>query len=737
MTRFGLFLFFACSIGQLKAQISHEGQPLWRDQSPASLTIPEPDLEALQREDAVTDLHKEVPWRFGVEHSVRWNPSHAGSWTREQGHKVWRLGIQAPGATGLSIRFATFHVPKGGKLFIIDTQHGNFIGALDHRNMKDWGGLATGLLATDEIIVEYHQPEDLDANPILEIDQVVRGYRALSGWPFQDRGPFGNSGACNVNVNCPEGAAWATEKRAVALIVQGGFSVCTGALVNNTANDGTPYFLTANHCLGNPTMWVYYFNHEAANCVGNNGPTNQSISGGTLLTNSNQSDFALIELSESPPANFNVQYAGWDASGEIPSNTVGIHHPSGDVKKICFDNDSPSQQQAAGAAVWYLDQWELGVTEGGSSGSPLFNQDHRIIGQLYGGFAACAGGSENNGEADWYGRFGASWDLGLSTYLDPLDLGVQVWDGYPDAPVTFDNDAGIQVPNPPLPTLCQADDMVLEVVVTNTGNNTLTSCMVEMTINGSPAIEQVWAGSLEPQEEAVLTLPPFSPAPGDNEILIEIVSPNGVSDDNPSNNLIVIEFEVFEGPTYAFTLDLTLDDYGSETTWSVYTFGQTFYEGGPYMDGLNGTQVTETFCLAEGCYNFKIQDSAGDGICCGFGSGSFELKDPNGQTIGAGADFGSSETIQFCADESLNLWEAHAEPLRIFPNPASDQFVIDCPSGDGQLQAVDAMGRTVQSFNIQARQTQMDVSAWANGVYLLVWQGANHTVSTRRVLVAH
>ena len=73
------------------------------------------------------------------------------------------------------------------------------------------------------------------------------------------------------------------EKKAVALIVNGGFAACTGSLINNTANDGTPYFLTANHCLGNPNTWTYYFNHESSTCSGSTGPTNNSISGGALL----------------------------------------------------------------------------------------------------------------------------------------------------------------------------------------------------------------------------------------------------------------------------------------------------------------------------------------------------------------------------------------------------------------------------------------------------------------------
>jgi hypothetical protein len=334
--------------------------------------LPALNRAALEAEDRVTDRYKEAPWRFGVEHDVLWDANEHGMWTTENGHAVWRLVVRADGATNLSVRFREFDVPKGGELFLYSTDGESVMGALDHRNKKDWGGLATGVLTTDELVVEYRQPLDLTSAPSLVIDQVVQGYRALSGWPHgDDRGPFGNSGQCNINVNCPEGATWATEKRSVALIVQGGFAVCSGALVNNTLNDGTPYFLTANHCLGNPGNWVYYFNHESATCAGNTGPTNQSISGGTLLVNSGQSDFALIELSQTPPANFNVQYAGWDATGAIPSSAVGIHHPSGDVKKICFEDDSPSQQQAAGAAVWYINEWELGVTEGGSSGSPF------------------------------------------------------------------------------------------------------------------------------------------------------------------------------------------------------------------------------------------------------------------------------------------------------------------------------------------------------------------------------
>ncbi|MGB1384021.1 MAG: trypsin-like serine peptidase [Flavobacteriales bacterium] len=723
------------SPNSLEAQITYGGSPLLADSRPEAEVLPALDREALEQEDLVTDRYKEAPWRFGVEHKVAWSAVTHGAWSMEGPWRVWRMAISAPGATGLSVQFGTYDVPKGGMLFLHSADGEHVLGALDHRNVKPWGGLATGVVPTDELVLEYRQPLTLDALPALEISQVVQGYRALSGWPHDgDRGPFGNSGDCNINVNCPEGATWATEKRSVALIVQGGFAVCSGALVNNTLNDGTPYFLTANHCLGNPGNWVYYFNHESSTCSGNSGPTNQSISGGTLLVNSGQSDVALIELSQTPPAAFNVQYAGWDASGAIPASAVGIHHPSGDVKKICFEDDSPSQQQAGGAAVWYINEWELGVTEGGSSGSPLFDQNHRVIGQLYGGAAACAG-SVNNGQPDWYGRFNVSWGLGLAEYLDPAGTGTEVWDGFPDGAVSFENDAGVNITGAPESVLCGAENVTIEVTVTNTGTNTLTSCMLEYSINGGPTQQQSWAGSLEQYETDVVTLPPFLSQGGTNTVEVNVITPNGVADDNALNNTTTVEFTSYEGPTYTYTLTLVLDDYGSETSWTVKRLGQTLYEGGPYQDGTNGEVVVEEFCLEEVCYLFRIEDSYADGICCDFGEGSWTLTDPNGEVVDSGGAFGAADQVQFCPDESLGA-EAFTTPdLVAFPVPTSEEVTVVWPAANGTAVVRDMVGRAVLQTEVRSAKTSWQTTTWAEGTYLVEWRGTAGQVQLTKIVV--
>ena len=171
----------------------------------------------MAEEDDIMDRFKESPWRFGVEHDVAWSCDQDGAWTSKVTYKVWRMVIGAPGATCMSVRFSQYDVPKGGQLFLYDAYGGDVLGAMDYRNEKAWGGLATGVVLTEKLVVNIAFPLTTNEAPTLVIDQVVQGYRSLGG-SLNARGP-GDSGDCNINVNCPEGATWQTEKRSVALIL--------------------------------------------------------------------------------------------------------------------------------------------------------------------------------------------------------------------------------------------------------------------------------------------------------------------------------------------------------------------------------------------------------------------------------------------------------------------------------------------------------------------------------------
>ena len=159
-----------------------------------------------------------------------------------------------------------------------------------------------------------------------------------------------------------------------------------------------------------------------------NVPKNQSISGASLRARAVDTDFRLLELSSMPPANYDVYYAGWSRVTTGITQTVGIHHPQGDIKKISFDNGAPTFINGNSVAgLGYVYGWEVywddGIVESSSSGSPLFDQNGRIIGQLWGGIAQCRG-SVSEGHS-YYGALSESWSRSSSSasrlqdWLDP------------------------------------------------------------------------------------------------------------------------------------------------------------------------------------------------------------------------------------------------------------------------------------------------------------------------------
>jgi len=244
---------------------------------------------------------------------------------------------------------------------------------------------------------------------------------------------------CNVNVACPEGDEWRDQIRSVAMYTYSGSKQCTGVLVNNTAEDDTPYFLTANHCVSSPSQvasMIIYWNYQSSTCGGTYGSKGQWQSGAILRATYSDSDFTLVQLDDEPSMVFDVYYAGWDRSDTAPAGAVTIHHPNGDMKKISFENNPLSVTSYLGSTSpgdgthLRVVDWDLGTTESGSSGSPLFGPDKQVVGQLHGGYASCY-----NDESDWYGRFHTSWTGGgtastrLSDWLDPNSISGMSLDG--------------------------------------------------------------------------------------------------------------------------------------------------------------------------------------------------------------------------------------------------------------------------------------------------------------------
>ena len=390
--------------------------------SPQELILPKIDIEQLIEEEKLEMQSSEIkPYKFAETIYVNLNMNNSGTWTiLEDGSSIWQLKIKSTDAYSLNLIYDIYNIPPGSELFLFSEDYETILGAFTDYNHKPHGGFSTAPIKGDTIILEYNEPENSIFNGEISISSVSHDYKNIFS-KNSSRG-YGDSGSCNNNANCPEGDQWQDEISSVAMILtSGGSRLCTGSMINNTEQDLTPYFLTANHCLGGNNSWIFMFNYESPGCSNQDGPTNMTVSGSTLLSSSSSSDFALLELNETIPENYNVFFSGWDVTGNTPNTPVCIHHPSGDIKKITFDYDSASNA----GNFWDIDSWNDGTTEPGSSGSPLFDgNSRRIIGQLYGGVASCT----NNGY-DTYGKTSVSWGLGLSTYLDPLNSGIQILDG--------------------------------------------------------------------------------------------------------------------------------------------------------------------------------------------------------------------------------------------------------------------------------------------------------------------
>ena len=395
------------------------------------------DREALRVEDLDREAAGLAP-RFALPQQVDITPETDGVWEQLDEHwMLWRLRITAPGATSLNLGFTGYRLPKNSRLTIApaDAKSGTDprgVRIFTERDNEDHGELWTPVVISDDIVVELLLPASSRHDYRLELTAVNRGYRYFDELIAEAEAD--KAGSCNIDVVCPEGDDWRLEINSVGVISTGGSTFCTGAMVNNTAGDGTPYFLTAYHCgitSGNAASLVVYWNFQSPVCGQQGGGVlNQSQTGSTFLAGSSTSDFTLVLMDDPTDPAHEVSYAGWDRSGADATMAVAIHHPNTDEKSISFEYQPTTVTTYLQSAVpgngthVRVEDWDVGTTEPGSSGSPLFDQNHRVIGQLHGGYAACG-----NDDSDWYGRFSVSW-AAMSAWLDPLATGAMTTDTY-------------------------------------------------------------------------------------------------------------------------------------------------------------------------------------------------------------------------------------------------------------------------------------------------------------------
>lgn len=434
------------NVGGLPASFTHSLDV----ESIKTIRLNTPNQGILDAEDLIDDAVKgkprlakvlDVNIAFSEVAEVKMLPS---------GEKVYRVQLFAKNAKALNFYFKNFEIQQNDRLFIFNKNTAEVLGAYTSANNTKNGVFSTELIYGEEIIIEYIQAvQNEGLSPSLVLNQVGYAYRLV-----QKNGAsrdFGDSAGCQVNANCAEGDNWSDQKRAVVrILIKEGNDLfwCTGTTVNNERQDCTPYLLTAEHCALNATasdmnQWIFYFTYEATACSNPSSEgslASKTMTGASFVARSNDnggdtgSDFMLFELNNSIPSNYSPFFAGWDVANTAATSGVSIHHPSGDIKKISTFTSAVTSSSFAGvtnnthwAVSWAVTANGHGVTEQGSSGSPLFNQSGKIVGTLTGGGSSCA----STNSTDDYGKISYHWTSNgttaanrLKNWLDPDNTGI-------------------------------------------------------------------------------------------------------------------------------------------------------------------------------------------------------------------------------------------------------------------------------------------------------------------------
>ncbi len=377
----------------------------------------------------------DTPLRFAVGQSLEIGYTESAAWEMtDDGMLVGKLKIQSKTAHSLNFHFSEFDLPAQTQLSIYNPLTGQSLRQFTQVDMEAHRQLWTPLIFGDVIMLE-----------VVTTEQALDAVQITLQSVYHDFVGFNNaferiSGECNLDVICGQADGYSDvdlyrqQISSVGAYHFNGQEICSGVAVNNSRRDCTPYFLTANHCgvtEATALSMIVYWNYENSYCrqphspesgQAGDGQLNQYNVGAHFKAKDVLSDFALVELDDPIDPRYNVYLSGWDKSDALPSRTIAIHHPGVEEKRISIDYDAPQidySSSGQGKRI-RVNDWDIGTTEGGSSGCPLYNSDGLIIGQLVGGTASCS-----NNEWDVFGWFHKSWDAGnspqtsLKSWLDP------------------------------------------------------------------------------------------------------------------------------------------------------------------------------------------------------------------------------------------------------------------------------------------------------------------------------
>ncbi len=400
-------------------------------------TLATVDVAALQAEDeAMAMLMNIPPTRIGFNLKTDFDLGNSGTLeTLADGSLLWRLRVRSAGALWIGVGFGTCLLPSGAKLWVYDealTQLEPSLPPISPVHGQRWRYPIAG----DTAVVEIHYSATA-GEPDVHLGTVLHGYEP----------PLGDDDCpedCSPDVTCGDFGIEDINRGVMRMYMPidfvdcdtTGLAMCSGSLVNNTAQNCRQYVLTASHCVPNPGLAggaSFLFNYERPECCAGVAPDTDVVYGATFRaswpggftdppcfpSDPGGNDVALVEIDEDIPAAFNARYNGWSRALNTNDEVGSVHQPAGaQSKKVAVNFDGYDIVNNRRLAI---PEWDIGGIKSGSSGSPLFSEDARIIGVVSTGGPDSDCPTVNTG----FGRFDAAWTGGgsaatrLRDWLDP------------------------------------------------------------------------------------------------------------------------------------------------------------------------------------------------------------------------------------------------------------------------------------------------------------------------------
>lgn len=748
--------------------------------------ISAPEMNAIHAEDLERDKNG-VLYRIGVNRPANISLTNTGIWkTLPNGDRQWQMHIKSPGAEAISFLFEVFKIYGGTTLNIQDITGKPLHNTLTSKDVESHFMQNAALCFGDEMIMTIYEPAYTKSSEIF-IDRIIYNYRS-TGNPNAQK--INESDACEINVNCsPVGDNWQDEKRGVAriyVVEGGGAGWCTGSVVNNTALDCKPLFLTALHCgvsatAANMNQWKFYFRYEAPTCAN---PSvagtldDYFITGCVRMADANDgggtsgSDFLLVQMgtlanqaatiTTMKSANFNCYWNGWDANNTATTGGVGIHHPAGDIKKISTFNGTTVSTTWGGSVsnthwrlTWSANSNGTGVTEGGSSGSPLFNNSSgRIIGTLTGGGSFCTALTA----PDSYGKMSYHWTSNgtpnnerLKTFLDPGNTGLLVLNGSAD-PCTAVNPTAPIAQFSATPTTVNTGGTVSFTDLSSgsptswawtisgsgwsyTGGTSATSQNPQVIFNtvGQYTVTLVASNSMGSDNEIktnyITVVQQSGPCAGSsatcdeyiNNVLLNTINNTTACSVGGFGNYSAMSTTLAKGSPYSITVTPAIAGTPGAYTDDEIAVWIDYNNDLDFADA--GEQIAYILVAAgwNNVFNFVVPATATTALVNMRVRISYSV---DGAIIPCGeSTFGEVEDYKVNIVASSGIEENNLDGLSIYPNPTNDFITIDLTSGNAivnEIKLVDLTGKTLLTSTIINNSTKLDLHTLSAGVYHVI-----------------